>query len=320
VRLLAVGGTISCLPGEGLAGVAAELTAADIAESVPGLGDVAELEVGDVATVASFAITVGDLLALALATRRAFAEGCDGVVITHGSDTIEETAYALALMLPRERPIVLTGAMRNPTLPGTDGPANLLAATRVAATPETGELGPVVVFGDELHSARFVTKLHTTRVTAFASPAAGPVGDVVERRVHRWFLPAYDDLLGLPASLDEHRVELVQMVADPSDATLRAAVERWPAGVVVVGTGGGHLPPTLLPVLDDVRAAGIPVVMASRCASGRTLEETYGMPGGETDLRSRGVLMAGLLSGPKARLRLLVGLALGRDPATLFPV
>jgi L-asparaginase len=320
IRLLAVGGTISCLPGADVSGVTATRTAAEIVESVPALAEVAEIEVGDVATIASFAITLADMHSLALEAQRALEEGCEGVVITHGTDTIEETAYALALMVPRGRPIVFTGAMRNPTLPGTDGPANLLSACLVAAGEETAGLGPLIVLNDELHTARFATKLHTTRVSTIGSPGAGPIGDIVERRVNLWFRPAYEDYLGLPDSIDGSRVELVRIAADPSEALLRAAAERAPHGIVVEGTGGGHLPPALLPALDDAIGAGIPVVVATRCSSGANLEETYGMPGGETDLRRRGALPAGLLSGHKARLRLIVGRALGLEPDTLFPV
>ena len=320
VRLLAVGGTISCVPREGLDGVTATLTAGDIAESVPGLTDMAELEVGDVATVASFDVTYALMLDVAREVARAREEGCDAVVLTHGSDTIEETAYALALMLPRGAPVVLTGAMRNPTLPGTDGPANLFAAFVVAASPAAGPLGPVIVFNDEVHAARFAQKLHTTRVSTFGSLGAGPVGEVVEGRAHVWFRPAYEDYVGMPDELDGTAVELVALAADSADTTLRAAADRRPAGLVIAGTGGGHVPTRLLPALDEAIAAGIPVVIASRTPSGRNLESTYAMPGGESDLIRRGALPAGLLTAQKARLRLAVGAALGRPATELFPV
>jgi L-asparaginase len=319
IRLLAVGGTISCLPAAGEAAATATLTAGEIVESVPDLARIADVEVGDVATIASFAITLADMHALALEAKRALDDGCDGVVITHGTDTIEETAYALALLLPRAA-IVLTGAMRNPALPGTDGPANLLAAFVVAAAGETAELGPLVVLNDELHTARFAQKTHTTRLSTIASLGAGPIGEVVEGRLHVWYRPVWEDYLGLPDSLDDAPVELVRLAADPSETLLRAAIETGPAGIVIEGTGGGHVPPRLLGALDDALAAGIPVVVATRSPSGRNLEQTYGMPGSEVDLLERGALPAGLLSGHKARLRLIVGRSLGLEPQVLFPV
>ena len=319
IRLLAVGGTISCLPAAGEAAATATLTAGEIVASVPELARIAEVEVGDVATIASFAITLSDMHDLALEVKRALDDGCDGVVITHGTDTIEETAYALALLLPRAA-IVFTGAMRNPALPGTDGPANLLAAFVTAADSETADLGPLVVLNDELHTARFAQKSHTTRLSTIASLGAGPVGEVVEGRLHVWFRPVWEDYLGLPDSLDDAPVELVRLAADPSETLLRAAIETHPAGIVIEGTGGGHVPPRLLGTLDDALAAGIPVVVATRSPSGRNLEQTYGMPGSEVDLLQRGALPAGLLSGHKARLRLIVGRSLGLDPEALFPV
>ena len=158
------------------------------------------------------------------------------------------------------------------------------------------------------------------RVSALASPGAGPLGEVAERRVDVWWHPAWEDYLGLPESVDGVEVELVRLGAGVSDTLLRAAVESRPAGIVVEGTGGGHVMPPLLPVLDGAIAGGIPVVLASRAASGPNLERTYRMPGSEVDLAERGVILAGALSGQKARLRLLVGLALGRDARELFPV
>jgi L-asparaginase len=223
-------------------------------------------------------------------------------------------------MLPRGAPVVLTGAMRNPTLPGADGPANLLAAFLVAASPLAHGLGPLVVLADEVHAARFAAKTHTTSVATIRSPGAGPLGEVTERRVDVWWRPAWEDELGLPESLDGIEVELVPVAPGVSERLLRAAVDARPAGIVIAGTGGGHVPEQLLPALDAAVAAAIPVVVARRVASGANLERTYRMPGGETDLIERGALPAGRLSAHKARLRLLVGLALGRDPPALFPV
>jgi L-asparaginase len=320
IRFLAFGGTIASVRRPGATEVTPTLSGAELVESLPELAEVAEIEIREFPPIASFAVTLPDMLTLARAAAEALAEDREGVVISHGTDTIEETAYALALMLPRGRPVVLTGAMRNPTLPGTDGPANLLAAFLVAASPHAAGLGPVVVLNDELHAARFVTKAHTIRVSAMASPGIGPLGGIAERRVDVWWRPAWEDYLGLPESVKGVEVELVLLAAGVSDKVLRAAVERRPAGIVVEGTGAGHVLPPLLPVLDEAIGAGIPVVIASRVATGPNLERTYRMPGGETDLAERGAILAGMLSGHKARLRLLIGLALGRDPAALFPV
>lgn len=320
IRLLAFGGTIASLPRPGSAEVVPTLTGEQLVASLPVLAEVAAIEVRDFAPLPSFEVTPAHMLELARAAARSFEEGAEGVVITHGTDTMEETAYALALALPRGRPLVLTGAMRNPTQAGTDGPANLLAAARVASSALAAGLGPLVVLNDELHAARFATKTHTQRVSTIGSPGAGPLGDVHERRVAVWWRPAWSDYLGLPASLAGIEVELVRVAAGVNERLLHAAVEHRPAGIVIEGTGGGHVMERLLPALDDAIAAGIPVVVASRCHSGANLEQTYRFPGAETDLIDRGAIPAGNLAGHKARLRLLVGRALGLAADQLFPV
>lgn len=318
IRYLAFGGTISSIRRPGSDGVTPTLSGGELIASVPELAAIAEIEVRDFEPLPSFAVTPGHMLVLARAVAESFAQGADGVVISHGTDTIEETAYTLALTLPRGKPVVLTGAMRNPTLPGPDGAGNLVAAFATAASPQAHGLGPLLVLNDELHAARFATKTHTSRVSTIASPWAGPLGDVVEHEPSVWWRPAWEDYLGLPESLVE--VELVAVAAGIGDAQFRAAIAAGPAGIVVAGTGGGHVATPLLPALDDAIAAGIPVVVASRTGSGRTLERTYRMPGGESDLLERGAILAGALPPLKARLRLLVGLALGRDARELFPV
>jgi L-asparaginase len=320
IRYLGFGGTIASVAVPGTTEARPALTAAEVLAGVPQLRELAEIEPRDFATIASYAVTVGHMLALAQEAAQAFEEGCDAVVITHGTDTIEETAYALALMLPRDHSVVLTGALRNPSLPSPDGAANLLAACRVAATPGTAALGPLVVLNDEVHAARFATKMHTSRPSTFASPGAGPLGEIVEGRVDLWFRPLWEDYLGRPESLEGHSVELIRVAAGIDDSLMRAAIAKQPDGIVLEGFGGGHLPLSLLPALDDALAEGIAVVIATRGVAGPNLERTYRLEGAETDLIERGALTAGALAGHKVRLRLLVGSALGLPAHSLFPV
>jgi L-asparaginase len=253
------------------------------------------------------------------ATVRAEVErGCDGVVVTHGTDTVEETAYALALMLDVPVPVVLTAAMRLPEDPGHDGTANFRAAVAAAADRRVAMLGPVLAVQDELHLARWVSKVHTSRVAAFASPETGPAGVVVEDRVLLTATHGPDDHLGLPDGLDGPRVELIVVAAGMDGLLVDAAAERA-AGIVVAGSGGGHTPPPVAAAIGRAIAAGVTVVVATRCASGPTLTGTYAGEGGEIHLHSIGALLAGRLPALKARLRLQVALALGRDPAEVFP-
>ena len=148
VRLLAFGGTIAMVSRVPGGGVEPTLASADLVGGLTALGELAELETVDFAPIASYELTPADMLPLAREVGRAAAEGCAGVVITHGTDSVEECAYLLALTTPRRLPVVLTGALRNPTLESPDGPANLVAAVRVATTPGATVLGPVLVHED----------------------------------------------------------------------------------------------------------------------------------------------------------------------------
>lgn len=317
VLVAALGGTISAVPdGEGhnVPG----RSSVQLVDAVPGAEEVAEVLAVDVGRISSRAVGPVDMCRLAHEIEDRVREGCDGVVVTHGTDTMEETAYALALMLDPGMPVVVTGAMRLPHEAGADGPANLLAALRVAVTPEMASLGPVIVMHDEIHLARAVAKSHTSRVAAFESPGTGPAGYVSEGKVYMNSLPTGSDYLGLPGELDA-RVELI-WVAAGADGLLVDAAASVAQGLVIVGTGGGHVPPSMAGSLCAAVERGLPVVLASRTGSGPLLENTYGGAGSETHLREIGVVSAGMISPLKARLRLMVGLALGKDVTEVFPV
>jgi L-asparaginase len=331
VALFTLGGTIASTgappsagaasgPGTGTTeGVAPRLTGADLLTSVPGLDQAgAELSVQDFCQVPSSALTAEDILDLAAAIRARTGPGpdpADGVVVSQGTDTIEETSFLLDLVHDGDAPVVFTGAMRNPTLAGADGPANLLAAVTVAAAPQARGLGALVVLGDEIHAARFVRKAHTTSVAAFASPVAGPLGFVAEGRAvlltrpaRRPTLPA---LRALPAARPGRAVRtgLVTMVLGDDGALLEAAAGRFD-GLVVAGFGAGHVSGAVAGPLARL-AERLPVVLASRTGSGTVLARTYGYPGSERDLRDRGLIGAGFLDPLKARVLLHLLLTAG---------
>jgi L-asparaginase len=309
VTLFTLGGTIASTGAAG--GVAPKLTGADLLASIPTAG--VTLEVHDFRQVPSASLAVGDVLDLVRAIRAEVAAGADGVVVSQGTDTIEETVFLADLLYGGDVPVVFTGAMRNPTLAGADGPANLRAAVTVAASPQARGLGCMVVFGDEIHAARFVAKAHTTSVTAFISPPAGPLGIVAEDRVilltrpARWAAlpdPQQDPQLTSPV-----RTGLVTMVLGDDGALLEAAAGRY-SGLVVAGFGAGHVPGPIAAMLGEI-AQRIPVVLASRTGAGMVLAGTYAFPGSELDLRQRGLIGAGFLEPLKARLLLHVLLAGG---------
>lgn len=305
VAVVSLGGTIA---STGSGGVTPRLTSQDLADSVPGLGDLADVEAHSFRQVPGPSLTLDDLYALAELIEDRLDAGVSGVVVTQGTDTIEETAFVLDLLLHRREPVVVTGAMRNPTLPGADGPANLHSAVVVAASgADLG--GVVVVLGDEVHSARRVAKRHSTSPAAFVSPGWGPVGLISEGRLRIWGTFAGPRLHVPRAGADVvPSVPIITIGLDDDGRGLRAA--EGADAVVLEALGGGHVPARLVGRIADI-AARIPVVMTSRTRSGPVLRSTYGFPGSELDLRGRGVLAAGSLDTLRVRVLLLVLLRAG---------
>ncbi|MEY9872559.1 L-asparaginase [Streptacidiphilus sp. MAP12-33] len=296
VTLFAMGGTISMAGADRLDGAA--LTAA-----VPGLDTLAEpLDIRDLEPIGSGSLTFERVLSLAAAAAEAVRAGSPGVVITQGTDTLEETAFLLDLVWSWDAPLVVTGAMRNPTLAGHDGPANLLAAARVAESRDGRGLGVLVAFNDEIHAARFVRKTHATSTATFVSPDAGPIGHLVEDRVRVLTHPPRRRVLPVPVR--SARVALYTVTLDDDPGTL-AAVAEGQDGLVVAGFGVGHVPAVLVPTLGEL-ATRMPVVLTSRTGGGSVLRNTYHQPGAEIDLLGRGLVDGGFVHPYKARVLLKV--------------
>jgi L-asparaginase len=237
----------------------------------------------------------------------------DGIMVAHGTDTLEETAYLLDLTVPGDKPVVVTGAMRAASDPGADGPANLWAAIQTAASPQARGLGALVVLNDEVHAARFVTKVDTLSTATFQSLGWGPLGGVHGGRVEiAWRLER--EVWDCPRL--ESRVALIQLAVGMAVDPLVDALARGARGVVLGGLGGGRIPPWWLPTIQSALDDGVIVVVGSRCPSGRVWD-AYGYPGGYRSLRDMGCLFAGGLNGQKARIRLMVLLGMAADPAEI---
>jgi L-asparaginase len=253
---------------------------------------------------------VGDLVELAAEVTGRIDGGAAGAVVTQGTDTIEETSFVLDLLVDREAPVVVTGAMRNPTLPGADGPANLLAAIQVAASSVARGLGTLVVLNDEIHAARFVRKTHTSNPATFRSDPVGPLGWISEGVPRVVLRPTGRHKVTRPEDSQDTPVALYHVALGDDGRLLPKIEEMGYAGLVVEAMGGGHVPSVMAETLEDL-ASKMPVLLASRTGGGEVLRSTYGFIGSETDLLERGLIYAGPLDGRKARLLLTLLLRSG---------
>ena len=314
VTLLATGGTISCtLDASGAA--VPTLLADDLVSSFPAVPGVRVIPV-DAARFSSWNVALPELFALSRRVQAALEES-DGVVVTQGTDTLEETAYLLHLTVESSRPVVLTGAMRNASLPGHDGPRNLQAAVLTAASGSAAGRGCLVVFNDEIHLAGRVSKRHSTSLSTFVSPETGPAGAVDGSSVTFFEPPVPRRTYSLPSGWSGSvRVPLVKMAVGLDAAFLDAVLVAGVDGLVLEGSGVGHVPAAWMPAIRSAVGAGVPVVLATRTGAGPVRAE-YGGPGGGYDLAAAGVILAGRRTGLMARIELICALGAGLRGAEL---
>lgn len=313
VTILSTGGTIAMAGDRATPALDVEALLA----TIPQLADVAGLRSRELLALPGAHMGVADALAVARAAVTETQAG-RGVVITHGTDTLEETAVLCDVLHGGLEPIVLTGAIRPSSAPGADGPANLLAAVAVAGDASAQGLGALVVFAGEVHAARAVRKVASLSPAAFGSPLTGPVGTVAEGRVRIVARPVRPAALALPDALGA-RVPIVPTYLGDDGGGLRAALRDGADAIVFVALGAGHVAPPVLAALRAV-AARVPVALTLRPERGGLAHATYGFEGAEGDLRASGALPAAALSPQAARMVLLAGLAGAADRATLAGV
>jgi L-asparaginase len=234
----------------------------------------------------------------------------EGIVITHGTDTLEETAFFLDLTVQTKVPIVLTGAMRSSNEVGSDGPYNLLSSVKVAASTEAKNKGVLVVLNDEIHTAKNVTKTHTSNIATFQSPQYGPIGIVTKRGAFFHHSPVAEDKYAIKDVTK--KVMLLKAYAGMDSAIFSLLNDMGVDGVVIEALGQGNLPPTTMAGLKELTDARIPVVLVSRCFNG-IVQDIYGYDGGGRQLKQLGVIFSNGLNGQKARIKLLVALEETKD-------
>lgn len=314
VVVVSTGGTIASRVDHERGFVTSQVTGAELVRRLGVLAPAVEIETDEFATIGSFLFDLDLVFRL---TQRIAVHLADqavaGVVVTQGTDTMEEASFMADVLIASDKPVVFTGAQRHADEPDSDGPRNLADAIRVAAAPEARGLGAMIVFEQELHAARDATKVHASRVGTFASAEHGKLGDVDGERVIVHRRPALRS--NFKAERIEPQVDLVKLVMGSDARFIDHAEATGAKAIVLEAFGRGN---ATLAVVDAVRRAttrGIPVVVTSRCPQGR-VEPIYGNGGGK-DLLAAGAIFAGDLSGIKARILLSVLLAQPRSPVEL---
>jgi L-asparaginase len=311
VAVVSLGGTIS-MAKKVDTGVVPNLDAESLVSSLPELRDIADIKTVAFRMVASSGLTLADLLALREEIDKLLQEEIDAVVVTQGTDTIEETSFLLNLTVVSEKPVVVTGAMRDPTNSGSDGQANLIAAVRVCASGLTRGIGTVVVMNDDIHHSRYVKKIHTSNLAAFSSFPLGPIGWISEDRVRIALKPVAERLrITVDPRIPEKEVMLFTALLGDSGKLIRHVAELGYDGVVLEAMGAGHIYPSAVDILGTL-ASEIPVVLASRTRNGEILSKTYSFHGSESDLLKRGLISARSLNPLKARILLYLLLRAGK--------
>lgn len=313
VVVITTGGTISMKRSPMVGGAVPMLKGDDFMALLPRGG--VDLAFEEFTNLPSSHLTPTQVLELGQRVEAALSSpDVSGVVVTHGTDTLEETAYLLDLTTNSQKPVVVTGSMRTATMTGYDGMLNLAAAIRVAATEEAHGLGVLVVFNDHIFAAAEVQKIHSQQANAFESPGSGPLGRIEGERVWVHHRPARR--LFIPCARLEELVDLVRIGQGASERMLRHSIEDGVAGIVIEAFGSGRVPPWWLPSITEAITQRTVVVIATRCGAGSLYDE-YGYVGAYHDLKRLGVLFAHNLSGLKARIKLMVALGAARKPEEL---
>lgn len=307
VVVLATGGTIAMKYAPKLKGLVPACTGEDLAAAVPGLGEVAPLEFIQFSNIASPAMTPQTMWDLHVRLEKVLArDDVAGAIVTHGTDTLEETSYFLDLLHKNLKPVVMTAAMRGADEASPDGPMNIYCAVKTASSEQARGMGVLVCMNETLHAAGEVSKTHSANPATFESPWWGPVGYVdVDKVVVR--RKPVNSVRFAPKALTA-RVDVIKAMTGSTRDYIDFAVSQGCQGIVIEGFGRGNVPPPMVSGIEDAVKAGVAVVLTTRAAGGRVLD-VYGYPGSVTDTRRVGAAMGGETSAAKARLKLMIALS-----------
>ena len=252
-------------------------------------------------------IQIDDLVTLKeLVEKAVIEEKVDGVVITHGTDTLQETAYFLDLTLKTSVPVVVTGAQRNSSLTMSDAALNIADSVLVASDPRASEMGVLVVFGSEIIPARDVIKEHKTAVTTFKAIDFGHIGHINNGHCVWARKPLIHDHYQIGQGIADLKVAVIPTYIGQDSTMIRYMLEDNVDGIIIEGFGAGHVPQNMVPGIQEAIEKDIPVILTSRSRKGSMLTDTYGFIGSETYLRKMGVILGENLTPDKLRLKLLL--------------
>jgi L-asparaginase len=316
IVIVFTGGTISMRHDPAVRGAVPALAGKDILDLVPQLNEIADLEVDEFGAYPGPHMTAERMWELRERIEKHLGRPeVEGVVVTHGTDSLEESAYLVERSLASEKTIVFTGAMRTASDLGWDGPANLGAAIRVASSEEAQGLGVLVVMSDRIYAGLDVTKVHTHMLDSFESPGLGPLGVVDDGQViFRRAIPSPCEIVDAPCLGGP--VDIVYAYAS-ADSRLLDAARKEGRGIVIAAMGRGNVPPAMVPGIERWLGENKPVVVASRALRGR-VGPTYGYPGGGRRLHDLGVILAGSRRPQQARIDLMLALGAGIEARALF--
>lgn len=306
IAIFFTGGTISMSIDKGFGGIVPSLSANQILEAIPDLQSIATIETIEYGHYPGPHITPHIMFDLAKRVQNTLDQAhIDGVIITHGTDTLEETAFFLDCFLTTSKPVLIVGAMRNSSEPDWDGPRNLRDALQIAISDECKDYGVLLCLSDSINAASEATKTDTNQLHTFASFDFGPIGRISNGTVQMYRKPVRRETF--PIKRIPQNVPLLKCYAGMEDTLIRCALQHGAEGLVIEAFGVGNVPPPVFYALKDAVSSKIPVVLVSRCPVGR-IEHIYAYEGAGKHLYDSGIIFADYLNGQKARIKLIAAI------------